>query len=72
MEKKIRTVLGDISKESLGFTYSHEHLWCCPPSVQKDRDFELTDYESSLEELKNISIYWRSNTRRCFDAGLWS
>ncbi|EAD5335369.1 phosphotriesterase-related protein [Listeria monocytogenes] len=54
MEKKIRTVLGDISKESLGFTYSHEHLWCCPPSVQKDRDFELTDYESSLEELKTF------------------
>lgn len=49
--KKIRTVLGDISASELDFTYSHEHLWCCPPPNQKDRDFELTDYEASLSEL---------------------
>ncbi|MEY9971420.1 putative metal-dependent phosphotriesterase family hydrolase [Lysinibacillus sp. RC46] len=54
MTDKIRTVLGDISKEALGFTYSHEHLWCCPPPQQKDRDFELTNYEASLEELKTF------------------
>ncbi|WP_019122400.1 phosphotriesterase family protein [Brevibacillus massiliensis] len=52
--KKIRTVLGDISPEELGFTYSHEHLWCCPPPSQKDRDLELTNYDASLEELLNF------------------
>ncbi|MNW46610.1 hypothetical protein D3C74_239140 [compost metagenome] len=49
--KKIRTVLGDILPEELGFTYSHEHLWCCPPPQQTDRDFELTDFDASLQEL---------------------
>lgn len=49
--KKIRTVLGDVNKNELGFTYSHEHLWCNPPVQQKDRDFELTNYESSVAEL---------------------
>lgn len=47
----VRTVLGDMSSEKLGFTYSHEHLWCSPPPQQKDRDFELTDYDKSLQEL---------------------
>jgi 5-phospho-D-xylono-1,4-lactonase len=48
---KIRTVLGDINQEELGFTYSHEHLWTNPPAQQKDRDLELTDYEASVSEL---------------------
>lgn len=47
----IRTVLGDVPQEELGFTYSHEHLWCCPPSSQKDRDLELTQYDASVQEL---------------------
>jgi len=51
---KIRTVLGDIEKGAAGFTYSHEHLWCSPPPCQKDRDFELTDFDASLEELKTF------------------
>lgn len=54
MTGKIRTVLGDIDREKLGFTYSHEHLWCCPPPQQKDRDFELTNYDASLAELKTF------------------
>lgn len=48
---KVRTVLGDIDSTELGFTYSHEHLWTNPPSMQKDRDLELTDYEASVSEL---------------------
>lgn len=48
---KIRTVLGDIEEKDLGVTYSHEHLWTNPPSLQKDRDLELTDYEASVSEL---------------------
>ncbi|WP_251861694.1 hypothetical protein [Clostridium sp. Marseille-Q2269] len=51
---KIRTVLGDINKEELGFTYSHEHLHAVPPSSQKDRDLELSDYSKSLKELLNF------------------
>lgn len=50
--KNVRTVLGDIPSDKLGFTYSHEHLWCVPPPQQKDRDFELSDYNKSLQELK--------------------
>lgn len=49
--KKVRTVLGDIPGEKLGFTYSHEHLIAVPPSSQKDRDLELSDYGKSLQEL---------------------
>ncbi len=52
--KKVRTVLGDIPAEELGFTYSHEHLWACPPPSQKDRDLELTNYEASVSELKKF------------------
>lgn len=51
---KIRTVCGDISGEELGFTYTHEHLYCVPPKVQPDRDFELSDVEKSTEELKTF------------------
>lgn len=50
--KKIRTVLGDISQEQMGFTYTHEHLWTFPPLSQKDRDLELSSYERSLQELQ--------------------
>ncbi|MGL4677007.1 MAG: phosphotriesterase family protein [Brevinema sp.] len=49
----IRTVLGDIP-QAKGYVYSHEHLICVPPEIQKDRDLELNDYEHSLEELKKF------------------
>lgn len=52
MTKRIRTVLGDITLDELGFTYSHEHLFAVPPASQKDRDLELSDYDKSLAELK--------------------
>lgn len=52
--KKIRTVLGDILPEQLGFTYTHEHLWSSPPPSQKDRDLELSDYHKSLQELNSF------------------
>ena len=52
---KIRTVLCDISKDELGFTYTHEHLYCVPPKVQLDRDFELSDKERSLKELRTFA-----------------
>lgn len=49
---KVRTVLGDVDAQDLGFTYPHEHLWCSPPPSQHDRDLELSVYESSLYELE--------------------
>lgn len=54
VSKKVRTVLGDILSDEMGFTYSHEHLYAVPPASQKDRDLELSDYEKSLEELKSF------------------
>lgn len=49
--RKVRTVLGDICSDELGFTYSHEHLYTMPPSSQTDRDLEISDYNKSLKEL---------------------
>lgn len=49
---KIRTILGDIEKHELGFTYVHEHLITYPPVVQQDRDLEISNYQASLNELK--------------------
>lgn len=51
---KARTVLGDLDVEELGFTYTHEHLFCVPPACQPDRDFELSDYDCSLYELNEF------------------
>lgn len=48
---KVRTVLGDIDANELGFTYPHEHLFAVPPANQKDRDLELSSYDNSLYEL---------------------
>jgi predicted metal-dependent phosphotriesterase family hydrolase len=25
------TAFGDVDPDTLGFTYSHEHIVCCPP-----------------------------------------
>ena len=46
MERFARTVLGDIKGEEMGFTYPHEHLHAVPPPCQKDRDLELSSYET--------------------------
>lgn len=51
---KARTVLGDIDANEIGFTYTHEHLYCVPPKNQPDRDFELSDYDCSLYELNEF------------------
>lgn len=53
---KIRTVLGDIKPEELGFTYTHEHLICRPPDwkVAQDPDLELSEVEKAIEELRHF------------------
>jgi phosphotriesterase-related protein len=49
----IRTFLGDIKAEALGFTYSHEHIICRPPYwVEKgEDDLLLDDYTSSKKDV---------------------
>ena len=54
MEGKVRTVLGDIDPDEVGFTYPHEHLYCVPTQNQPDRDFELSSYDKSLYELNEF------------------
>lgn len=54
LNRKVRTVLGDLPSSDIGFTYSHEHLFSVPPPQQKDRDLELSSYEKSLEELMHF------------------
>ncbi|SHE36771.1 phosphotriesterase-related protein [Seinonella peptonophila] len=49
----IRTFEGDIKPDTLGFTYSHEHIICRPPYwVEKgEDDLLLDDYESSKKDV---------------------
>ena len=35
-----------------GIYIPHEHLYAVPPTCQKDRDLEVSDYEGSVAELK--------------------
>ncbi|RCW55353.1 phosphotriesterase [Halanaerobium sp. ST460_2HS_T2] len=52
--KRIQTVKGGIDPSKLGFTYTHEHLVCYPPSVamKEDPDFELPHKDKALAEIK--------------------
>lgn len=49
----IRTMLGDIKPEDLGFTYSHEHIVCRPPYwvERNEDDLILDDPEKSENEI---------------------
>lgn len=47
----IRTVLGDIAPEALGFTLGHEHVFARPPEDVTDPDLRLDDEEKSIAEL---------------------
>jgi phosphotriesterase-related protein len=49
----IRTILGDIPPESLGWCQCHEHLFVADgPSRQVSRALYMDDYDKSLAELK--------------------
>ncbi len=50
----IRTVLGDIAPEALGFTLCHEHLYGQPPPEFAEDDLCLEDEASALRELKDF------------------
>lgn len=49
----IRTMLGDIAPEQLGFTYSHEHIVCRPGhwADRNEDDLLLDDPEKSLKDV---------------------
>lgn len=49
----IRTMLGDIAPELLGFTYSHEHIVCRPGhwADRNEDDLLLDDPEKSLKDV---------------------
>ena len=50
----IRTVMGDISPDKLGITYSHEHIFCKPPywKERNEEDFLLDDFDKSCNEVE--------------------
>jgi len=48
----IRTVLGDISPDQLGICYPHEHLFGKPPAGLSEPDFELTDRNAAIAEMR--------------------
>lgn len=47
----VRTVLGDIAPEELGFTLGHEHVFARPPEDITDADLRLDDEQKSIAEL---------------------
>ena len=48
----VRTVLGDVDAEKIGFTYTHEHVCCNPYTAEKDPTLAITDIEGSIRELR--------------------
>lgn len=48
----VRTVLGDVDAEEMGFTYTHEHVCCNPYTAEKDPTLAITDIEGSIRELR--------------------
>lgn len=50
----IRTMLGDIAPQELGFTYSHEHIVCRPPHwvERNETDLILDDPEKGRQEVE--------------------
>ncbi|MBC7265311.1 MAG: phosphotriesterase-related protein [Chloroflexi bacterium] len=52
MAHKIRTVLGDVDPNKLGFILPHEHLITFPPMrVRSDPDYRLQDVGKAIEEV---------------------
>lgn len=55
----IRTLLGDIKPEELGFTNGHEHIVCVPPywEQRKEDDLLLDDKEKSRLDVEDFKKY---------------
>lgn len=57
LEKVINTVNGQITREQLGTTYIHEHLYVVPNDLPKYYDYTLDDIDKSIYEtlsFKNV------------------
>jgi len=54
---KIRTLLGDIDSDKLGFTYSHEHVMCEPAYwiERNEEDFLLNNTEKSKKDVMDFA-----------------
>lgn len=63
----IRTLLGNINAEELGFTYSHEHIYCIPPfwKEKEESDLLIDDPQKSLKEVED---FFHSGGRTIVDA----
>lgn len=48
---RIRTVLGDLPGQKMGFSDTHEHVYCKMPEWVKDRTLEIADITKSTQEL---------------------
>ena len=52
MALRVRTVLGDVDPEQLGFMLPHEHLINSPPvHARPDPDYRLQDVDKAIEEV---------------------
>jgi phosphotriesterase-related protein len=53
MAMKVRTVLGDVDPEELGFTLPHEHLINSPPvRTRPDPDYRIDDVDKAIQEVE--------------------
>jgi len=63
----VRTLLGDIRPEQLGFTYAHEHLVCRPPywAERGEHDLLLDDADLTARDVEDFA---RAGGRTIVDA----
>lgn len=63
----IRTMLGDIAPEKLGFTYSHEHIVCRPQHwVDRNADDLLLDDPAKSQQ--EVALFRDAGGRSLVDA----
>jgi predicted metal-dependent phosphotriesterase family hydrolase len=63
----VRTAKGDVDPDSLGFTYSHEHILCVPPywAEKGEDDLLLDDPDKSKAD---VEIFRKAGGRTIVDA----
>ncbi|GFZ78782.1 phosphotriesterase [Paenibacillus marchantiophytorum] len=63
----IRTMLGDIAPDQLGFTYSHEHI-VCRPGHWKDRNVDDLLLDEPIKSQSDVEIFKRAGGKAIVDA----
>jgi 5-phospho-D-xylono-1,4-lactonase len=63
----VRTLTGDVTPESLGVMYAHDHLFCVPPLWKEKRldDFLIDDLEASIAD---VELFKAAGGRAVYDA----